>query len=49
LADDVYARLAARNQMQRHYAERLEAIIKSTRPQDGTAADVLGNPQVSHE
>ncbi len=31
LTDDVYARLAARNRLQRQYAEQLEVIIKSTR------------------
>ena len=30
LTDDVYARLAARNRLQRQYAEQLEVIIKST-------------------
>jgi hypothetical protein len=34
LTDDVYARLASRNRLQRHYAEQLEVIIKSTSAHD---------------
>lgn len=32
VSDEVYSRLASRNQLQRHYAEKLELIIKSTHP-----------------
>ena len=35
LSGDAYARLAARNRMQRQYAEDLEVIIKSTRKPGG--------------
>lgn len=39
LADDVYARIAARDRMRRHYAEQLEVIIKSThRPREPSTA-----------
>jgi hypothetical protein len=31
LSDDIYFRLAARNRLQRQYAEQLELIIDSTR------------------
>ncbi len=46
LSDDTYLRLAARNRLQRQYAERLEVIIKSTRPSLGESGAVIGKVSV---